>query len=77
MPDSVALRYGWQGTVPVSASILTASDNVQVRATKTQLKPDGGAGETPVPPLSRGQVMAVGVSVVLGLVVFGYGMLGS
>lgn len=61
----------------MSAATLTASDNVHVGATKTHSEPDGVAGPRRVPMLSRGQAMAVAVSVLLGLVVFGYGMVGS
>jgi hypothetical protein len=60
----------------VSAATPAAPDNAQVRATKTQLKAQPAVGETRVLGLTRAQVMAVGVSVALGLVVFGYGMAG-
>jgi hypothetical protein len=77
MPYSVGLRTGRRGLVSVSATTVAAADNTQVRAIKSQLKPDSVTGEGRRAGLSRGQAVAVGVSVVLGLVVFGYGMAGS
>lgn len=77
MPDSVAFWRGRRGAVPVSAVTSAVADNAQLRATKAQLMADLVTGETPVPGLTRAQVMAVGISVALGLVVFGYGMAGS
>jgi Protein of unknown function (DUF2637) len=61
----------------VSATTVAAADNAQARAIKSQLKPDSVTGEGRRAGLGRGQAVAVGVSVVLGLVVFGYGIAGS
>jgi hypothetical protein len=61
--------------VPVTASTMPRSENPQFDTTSS--RPGDRPGSARFRSLSRGQSVAVAVSVLLALVVFGYGMVGS